>query len=575
MSIARVLPFEATADVVIVGTGVAGLTAALDAAAAGMHAVVVTKADPDDTNTSWAQGGIAVVRDERDEGDSIDAHVSDTLAAAGGLADPLAVRTILEAGPGAIARLRARGAKFDALSTGALLRTREGGHHADRVIHAGGDATGAEVERALLTAPGLPVLLAGHLLLDVWLDALGRVAGVTVLDAATGRRGQIRCSAVILATGGSGQLYRSTTNPDVATGDGLAVAARAGAVLADLEFVQFHPTVLYTSATTTGHRPLVTEAVRGGGAVLIDGSGSRLMDGLHPMADLAPRDVVSLAITRTMAASGSDHVFLDATGIPRDVFQQRFPTVTAACEAASVRPWVDPIPVAPAAHYQCGGVLTDLFGRTTVPGLYAAGEVARTGLHGANRLASNSLLEGLVMGERVAQALEADLVSAHLHQASRRGRRQVAPDSLMTWPVEQYRLGSRESREAVQTAMSRHASIGRDTDGLAAALDRITEVESSPAGSVHSHAQPPAPFGREAVETANLALVAQAVLTAARARTESRGCHVRTDFAATDPQQARSTGLVLRDGRFEVRDLTRVRTDWREDRATAFAAAAV
>ena len=296
----------------------------------------------------------------------------------------------------------------------ALLRTREGGHHADRVIHAGGDATGAEVERALLAAPGLPVLLAGHLLLDVVVDGSGRACGVVVLDSRSGRAGLIRCGAVVLATGGSGQLYRATTNPDVATGDGLAVAARAGAVLADLEFVQFHPTVLYTGAAAIGHRPLVTEAVRGAGAVLVDGAGNRLMTGVHPMADLAPRDVVSLAITRAMARSGSDHVFLDATRIPKDLFAQRFPTVTAACQAAGIRPWADPIPVAPAAHYQCGGVLTDLFGRTTVPGMYAAGEVARTGLHGANRLASNSLLEGLVMGERVAQALEADLVSAHL-----------------------------------------------------------------------------------------------------------------------------------------------------------------
>ncbi len=268
---------------------------------------------------------MAVVRGEageHDPGDSVAAHVQDTLVAGAGLADPATVTTILTAGAGAIARLRAAGAVFDAAAGGRLLRTREGGHHADRVIHAGGDATGAEIERALLAAPGLPAVLTDHLLVDVLPDADGSIAGALVLGP-DGDSGVIRCGAVVLATGGSGQVFAATTNPAVATGDGLAVALRAGAALADAEFVQFHPTVLYSGPGDAGQRPLVTEAVRGAGAVLIDGAGDRVMTGVHPLADLAPRDVVSLAITRRLAAAPggvTDHVFLDATAIPAEEF---------------------------------------------------------------------------------------------------------------------------------------------------------------------------------------------------------------------------------------------------------------
>ena len=282
-----------------------------------------------------------------------------------------------------------------------LARTREGGHSAFRVIHAGGDATGAEIERALVrAAAGLP-LLTGHVAVDVLRDARGHVVGLSVLDDA-GRPGVLRAPAVVLATGGYGQLYASTTNPETATGDGIALALRAGAAAADLEFVQFHPTVLYTGPAV-GRRPLVTEAVRGEGAVLLDRAGRRVMAGVHPLADLAPRDVVAAAISRRMAATATDCVYLDARAL--DGFACRFPTVYAACRAAGVDPVREPIPVTPAAHYACGGVVTDLDGRTGVPGLYAAGEVARTGLHGANRLASNSLLEGIVIGGRVARAV--------------------------------------------------------------------------------------------------------------------------------------------------------------------------
>jgi L-aspartate oxidase len=301
--------WEASADIVVVGTGVAGLTAALDAARAGLAVLLVTKGEPAESSTQWAQGGVAVVRAERDDGDCVEAHVDDTLAAAAGLAEQSAVALILAEGPAAVARLMARGAAFDAGPAG-LARTREGGHSANRVIHAGGDATGAEIERALLDVPDLPSVLAGHQAVDVVLDAAGHARGLSVL-APDGRLWLVRCRAVVLATGGAGHLYAATTNPAIATGDGLAMALRAGAVVADVEFMQFHPTVLWTGSGGFGHRPLITEAVRGEGAVLVDGAGERIMPGVHPLADLAPRDVVSLAVSRRMArAPGGidDHV---------------------------------------------------------------------------------------------------------------------------------------------------------------------------------------------------------------------------------------------------------------------------
>jgi len=509
--------WEAGADVVVVGTGVAGLTAALTTASAGLSVLLITKGRPEEASTQWAQGGVAVVRDERDPGDSVATHIDDTLVAGAGLSDPMAVELILTEGPAAVQRLIERGALFDAGPDG-LLRTREGGHSANRVIHAGGDATGAEIERALLAARGLPSVLAGHQALDVVLDGSGRARGISVLGP-DGTVGLIRSDAVILATGGAGHLYAATTNPGVATGDGLAMALRAGAVLADTEFMQFHPTVLWTGPGELGHRPLVTEAVRGEGAVLIDGAGARIMAGVHPLADLAPRDVVSLAVSRRMARSPGgigDHVFLDATGIAPEVFARRFPTVSAACALAGINPTGQPIPVAPAAHYHCGGVLTDLDGRTTVPGLFAVGEVARTGLHGANRLASNSLLEGLVMGERAAAAIGVEVALA----AAR-------PAELILTPVP---AADPAGRSLLQATMSRSAGIGRDLVGLLAAQATVGSLRAVPAPVAD----------RWSVETANLALAASAVLAAAEARAESRGCHVRNDHPEREASWGRS-----------------------------------
>ncbi len=506
----RLARWEASAQVVVVGTGIAGLTCALDATAAGLSVLLLTKGAADEASTGWAQGGVAVVREERDPGDTVAAHVHDTLVAGAGLCDPAAVRTILTAGPAAVARLMARGARFDAGPAG-LLRTREGGHRASRVIHAGGDATGAEIERALLAAAGLPAMLTGHQVLDVVLDGAGRAAGVTVLGE-DGTLGLIRAGAVVLATGGAGHLYAATTNPDVATADGLAMALRAGAAVADLEFVQFHPTVLWTGAGVRGHRPLVTEAVRGEGAVLIDATGARIMPGVHPLGDLAPRDVVSLAITRRLAGAPGgvrDHVYLDATGIAPAVFARRFPTVSLSCAEAGIDPNTQPIPVAPAAHYHCGGVRTDLRGRTSVPGLYAIGEVARTGLHGANRLASNSLLEGLVMGERTAAVLAAELP----------GR--SSPELLVPQPCAVDPAG----RVDAQSLMSADAGIGRDEAGLREALTGLSAPRPVPV------------LDRASVEAANLALASAAVLTAALARGRSVGCHVRTDDIRIDDRE--------------------------------------
>ncbi|MDQ3760503.1 MAG: L-aspartate oxidase [Actinomycetota bacterium] len=516
--------WQLTVDLAVVGTGVAGLTAALRAAELGLRVVAITKTTVEDGNTRWAQGGVAVAL--AGTGDSVDAHVADTLAAGAGLCDEVAVRAILAAGPSAVSALRARGAVFDGAANGDhaadLQRTREGGHRAFRVIHAGGDATGAEIERALAGAArsGQLPLLEGQSVTDVLCDDTGRVAGLALLSDCYGDgvgAGVLRARAVLLATGGLGQLYAVSTNSDVATGDGLALALRAGALTADLEFVQFHPTALYVGPGSRGRQPLVTEAIRGEDAVLLDTTGAPVMTGAHPLGALAPRDVVAATITSRMATTGSDHVLLDATHLGGAHLRRRFPTVSAACMAAGVDPGREPIPVAPAAHYQCGGVVTDTSARTTVPGLYAAGEVARTGLHGANRLASNSLLEGLVMGTRAAEAVAADLAMSQ------------RPGPPLP-PCEMHPIAD---RDLVQRSMSAHAGIGRDAAGLAAA--------SAVAGTTtRRRLRTP----RDA-EDAGLTLAAAAVLAAATARTETRGCHLRTDHPRTAARWRRSIAVVL------------------------------
>ncbi|MGW4480657.1 L-aspartate oxidase [Rhodococcus triatomae] len=501
--------WEAHADLVVVGGGVAGLTAARTATRAGLRVLTVSKGGPRDTATVYAQGGIAV-----SSGYDVDAHIADTLAAGGGLCDEHAVRSIVAAGADAVAALADLGAVFDRGRDGRVSRTREGGHSARRIIHAGGDATGAEVQRAL-NAAGMPVLF-GAAAARVVTDAKGVTGLIVVSDTGVGGAvdgipggvglggtsvGVVHAPVVLLATGGLGQLYSCSTNPPGATADGIALALAAGATVADLEFVQFHPTVLF-AADGVGRRPLISEAVRGEGAILVDSHGHSVTSGVHRMGDLAPRDVVSKAIAARLRALGEDHVFLDARRI--DGFSARFPTITASCLEVGIDPAVDLIPVAPAAHYSCGGVVTDTHGRTAVPGLLAAGEVARTGLHGANRLASNSLLEGLVVGER-----------AGLAAVERSG---VVTEVRTAEPAEARWI----SRESVQQTMTAHASVVRDGAGLSAAA------------AVLSASTPIVPRTVTDLEDVALATTASALVLAASARTESRGCHTRLDHPDTD-----------------------------------------
>jgi L-aspartate oxidase len=494
-------------DVVVIGTGVAGLTAALAADRCGRRVVVLSKtADQQGTTaTYYAQGGIAVVLPRTD--DSVEAHVADTLAAGGGLCDPDAVHSIVADGHTAVSDLVRYGAQFDESASGGWALTREGGHSRRRIIHAGGDATGAEVQRALDHGASTLDIRRDHVALQLLRDD----AAITgVLVAGPDGLGILHASSVILATGGLGHLYSATTNPDGSTGDGIALALRAGVPVSDLEFIQFHPTMLF-SGDAGGRRPLITEAIRGEGAVLVDVRGDAVTAGVHPMGDLAPRDVVAAAIDQRLRDTGDACVYLDARRI--DGFARRFPTVTAACRAAGVDPTRQPIPVVPGAHYSCGGVVTDVHGRTELPGLFAAGEVARTGMHGANRLASNSLLEGLVVGGRAGRAAAA-------HAAAIGTRTARWPESTAAPAVPRIRL---------QQAMTRGASVVRDAAGLSAlsALVRGGEMVE--------------PRRRAQFEDVALTLSAAAVTAAALARTESRGCHHRADNPDTEAAQNRST----------------------------------
>ncbi|WP_415976823.1 L-aspartate oxidase [Rhodococcus sp. 077-4] len=506
--------WETAADLVVVGGGIAGLTAARTAVARGLRVLTVSKGTSTDTATQYAQGGIAVVGPELE--DSVESHVADTCVAGAGLCDEDAVRSIVSGGRAAITSLEAVGAEFDLGADGAVARTREGGHSVRRIIHAGGDATGAEVQRTL-DAAGPRVEFDTTALRMLTTD--GEVVGLLV----RGPRGVgvVHCSTVLLATGGLGQLFSCSTNPAGATADGIALALDAGAGIADLEFVQFHPTVLF-AAGSTGRRPLISEAVRGEGARLVDVTGRAFMAAVHPLGDLAPRDVVSRAIAELLHASGDDHVLLDARAVAR--VHERFPTVTASCLDAGIDPATDLIPVAPAAHYSCGGVVTDTAGRTSVPGLLAAGEVARTGLHGANRLASNSLLEGLVVGERAA-----------LVAAERVGRNVPISDTAL--PT--YR---RTDRTVLQRTMTAEVGVVRDAAGLAAAQRLLAHgVVSEP------------PVDAHAVEDAALTAAAEVIVLAASERRESRGCHTRRDYPESAPAQRRSLYIERdRDGRLAI-----------------------
>ncbi|RZU30322.1 L-aspartate oxidase [Streptomyces sp. BK022] len=528
------------ADVVVVGSGVAGLTAALRCEAAGLTTVVVTKARLDDGSTRWAQGGIAAALGD---GDTPGQHLDDTLVAGAGLCDEDAVRLLVTEGPDAVRRLIDTGARFDTDDAGSIQLTREGGHHRRRIAHAGGDATGAEISRALVDAVRARGLrtIENALVLDLLTDAEGRTAGVTLHVMGEGQHdgvGAVHAPAVVLATGGMGQVFSATTNPSVSTGDGVALALRAGAEVSDLEFVQFHPTVLFLGPDAEGQQPLVSEAVRGEGAHLVDADGTRFMVGQHELAELAPRDIVAKGITRRMQELGAEHMYLDGRHFGAEMWEQRFPTILAACRAHGIDPVTEPIPVAPAAHYASGGVRTDDRGRTTVAGLYACGEVACTGVHGANRLASNSLLEGLVYAERIA----ADIAAGH----TANGPHARVPAPVPHHGTPAHPLLAPEDRLAVQRIMSEGAGVLRSAASLERAARRLAELHSRASDTLDGEGKTAEP-GVDTWEATNLLDVARVLVAAAALREETRGCHWREDHAdRDDPHWRRHLVVTLR-----------------------------
>jgi L-aspartate oxidase len=504
-----------SADVIVVGSGIAGLTTALRLRQRVDRVLLVTKTVLSEGSTQWAQGGIAAALDP---GDSPEEHLHDTLVAGCGVCDVGAVTALVHEGPARVRELVALGAEFDLDDEGELKLTREGGHLKDRIAHAGGDATGKEISRALIAAlhqvqddPGIEVI-EHALVVDLLQDPTSRVCGVTLHVIGEGQMdgvGAALARAVVLATGGLGQVYSATTNPSVATGDGLAAALRAGATLADVEFVQFHPTVLWLGVGASGQQPLISEAVRGEGAFLVDGDGVRFMEGAHPLADLAPRDVVSRAIVTRMRETGADHVYLDARHLGREFLERRFPSIVARCRELGFDPATDLLPVAPAQHYASGGVRTDLRGRSSLSGLYACGEVSCTGVHGANRLASNSLLEGLVFAHRIADDISERLADGELPHAE--------PVAAHGVPA----LTSAKLRTHVQSAMTRGSGAVRSAESLAEAGASLAVLAQTGPSDVP---------GPQSWETTNLLHVGQVLTLAASLREETRGGHVRSDF---------------------------------------------
>jgi len=508
------------ADTLVIGSGVAGLRAALAAAEHG-EVIVVAKDDLEKTNTAWAQGGIAAVLADDDTAAE---HVADTLAAGAGLCSVDTVRTLVDEGPREVEWLVELGMRFDRDEGGELALTREGGHARRRIVHTDGDATGRELSRALLAA------CRAHPRIRLF----DRCFALDFLTAGTAQRGDDRvlgaithhpkyglqiiwARATVLASGGIGQLWRETTNSRIATGDGVAMAWRAGAAVADLEFVQFHPTALYVAGAG---RSLISEAVRGEGAHLVDKAGRRFMEGRHPLAELAPRDVVSRGIVEHLSQTQDPNVFLDARALGKEGFARRFPGLAALLAGYGIDPGTTPIPVMPAAHYTIGGVWTDLDGRTNVPGLFAAGEAACNGLHGANRLASNSLLEGLVFGRRAG-------VAAATADGSARGDIRVVSDIR---PSDKGELDLVDVRSSLRSAMWRNVGIVRTGNRLADALDMIHFWCRYSLDKIFDD------LGGWEIQ--NMLCCAALVTASARAREESRGTHTRTDFPVARASEA-------------------------------------
>jgi L-aspartate oxidase len=508
----------AVTDFLIVGAGIAGLRAAITLAPAG-RVLVVTKEALGESNTQYAQGGIAVAISGSED---VELHLEDTLAAGDGLVDPLAARVLVEEGPARVEELLGWDTHFDRYATGELMLTREGAHSRNRILHANGDATGREIGRALLArasaTPGI-TLLPWTLLTDL-ITSDGRVHGATLLDE-NGEIRTVHARSVLLASGGAGQVYSDTTNPAVATGDGIAAALAAGAELADMEFYQFHPTALSLPGVP---RFLLSEALRGEGAWLVNAAGERFMHRYHPLLELAPRDVVARAITREGMGTQPGEtlpVYLDMRHVTSVDPDARFPGISGFLHQHGLDLARDLIPVRPAAHYLMGGVRTDVDGRTSLPGLYAAGEVACTGVHGANRLASNSLLEGLVFGARAAEAMRresGDPVKAEV-------RASLPTSDVSLPPVE-------EAIRRLQQQMWEHAGLLRDAE-LLRSIDLAEATR-------YANAIPSSQWTRREYEARSLARVARAIVVCALAREESRGAHYRNDFPQRDDARFRT-----------------------------------
>jgi L-aspartate oxidase len=511
-------------DTLVLGAGAAGLSAALAASEHG-DVIVVSKAAVDVSNTSWAQGGVAGVVDA---GDTVDSHVRDTLAAGGDLCEEAVVRRIVASGPDLLRRLVGLGFRADRDASGGLELGREGGHSARRIVHADGDATGAELSRSLAEAVrgAASIRLFDRCFTLDLITAPGNNGAQPCLGAITHhpRFGLqvIWARATILASGGAGAIWRETTNPPIATGDGVAMAYRAGAEVADLAFMQFHPTALYVAG---GARTLISEAVRGEGATLVDQQGRRFMVERHERAELAPRDVVARGIQETTLEHGLSHVWLDARGVER--FAERFPGIARALAQFELDPARDLIPVNPAAHYMVGGVRTDLEGRTAVPGLYAVGEVACTGLHGANRLASNSLLEALVMGDAAGRAsveMSGEATSNGWGVAPRATPAQVISDIPLS---DQGELDIDDVRSSVRSTMWRNVGVGRGGGPLADVVDMFDFWARYTLDKIFDDVA--------GWEVQNMLWAGALVARSALWREESRGCHARADFPEPAP----------------------------------------
>jgi L-aspartate oxidase len=512
------LPAEA--DFVVIGAGVAGLRAAIDLAAAG-RVLVLAKKEVTNSNTQFAQGGIAAALSDEDE---VSLHLQDTLTAGDGLCNAEAVKVLVEEGPARIEELIAWGTHFDRNGT-KLVFGREGAHSRNRILHAQGDSTGKEILRALYAkSQSLKYIsVAEFEFSTALLTDNGRVTGISLISE-KGMHEEVACSAVLLATGGMGQLYRNTTNPEVATGDGVAMAFRAGAEVSDMEFIQFHPTALYLKKAP---RFLLSEALRGEGAYLRNIELDRFMGKYHPMGELAPRDVVARAIVHEMEVSRAKDpfVYLDLTHLKASHVQKRFPRIYATCMQLNIDITEDLIPVRPAAHYSMGGVRTDLKGKTSLAGLYAAGEAAATGVHGANRLASNSLLEGLVYGSRAGEAMREEIKRF----TPKHGTKPKAAYS--NGPVD---AGLDELIGKIQDLMWNEVGIVRTRKGMQNAVHGLQELTAKLAN----------PRTRRAHEAANLHLAGLLVARSALAREESRGAHYRTDFPDHDDKKFLKHSMV-------------------------------